>query len=254
MPILDHHTFQFLQHQPEQAYVPQVAAEVLERLGVHQLAVRGAHLAAGPVLVVSNHPGGLDPFAQWAAIQRPDVYQVSLLAYHSLGPLMRRRTCPVYHSVRWKDRVFAKLHPTYQPQLATMAELTQQQVRHKNRLSLLKAAKLLDQGKVVVIYPTGSIGQPVSGFGWKAGVAKILAQTSRPDIRILWSRISGTDSTDLLRYLHPSVRETLFYPKSLQVAFWSGPTRAQLQERWPTFPEVPAATLTDWLAHHYHRA
>jgi hypothetical protein len=166
-----------------------------------------------PTLFVSNHPGGLDIFLIQAAIQDPELHFVALASYEGFSDVIKEKLIPIYRRSSWRD-VFPRL---FTNQLRSHQINDTQKVRELNKLSIKKAANLINQGKSVVIFPTGTGGRKPSQSNWKAGVGHLISQIKNSDTRVCFIHITNSSKYDWLRLIFYHFGWKRFKRKIIQV-------------------------------------
>jgi hypothetical protein len=77
----------------------------------------------------------------------------------------------------------------------------------------------VNEGNVVSVFPTGSVGKVMPGSEWKPGVGYLVKQVKNPKTKIVFAKIIGTKQSDLVAYLRPLIRRLMFRPKPISITF-----------------------------------
>ena len=197
-----------------QVSIPHAAQSVLCALGI-TVAVHGNIPSNGPILFIANHGGGLDTVSLLNVIQRTDIYFVALASYRIYGKIIGTRLLPIYRKKMFRDYTLDILASGLQHHV----QLSIDDLRNQNRLSINRAAQLVSKGAAVLIFPTGTAGKTPTTGTWKAGVGHLAQQVTNPKARVVFIHISHGSFTDLLRYLTPALRRLFFKPKTVGVTF-----------------------------------
>lgn len=165
-------------------------------------------LKKGPVLLISNHPSQAEVLVIMSCLPKRD--NVNLIASHSFLNVIGnfdKYIIPVYIDHRqarnkkteeWKLAIFKMFH---------RPESFQQEESHrKNIESISLAAKKINGGELVVIFPIS--GENDGHFF--PGVGYIAADIINPATKLVMAYVSGTSSKD---YLRPFKIFNRFLPK-----------------------------------------
>lgn len=171
------------------------------------------------VLLICNHPAQADVLMLLAAIPpRKNAFLVVTHGLMSILPAINKHLIPVYISrymkgnpkVDWKYRLLKKIHD--------IAEYSPEEARQKNMQSLDLAAKRIDNGSLVGIFPTGG----AESRNFYPGVGNIIKNLkNREKTNIVMAHVSGTSSWDFFRII-PLLNKA--FPK-LKIQF-SNPLKA----------------------------
>lgn len=192
--------------------------ETLKKVGVNDISAKGTVPTTGPLLVVSNHTGLFDPALLTSQIKRQDLYTLALSTFGIFGPAVQERLLPIYMPRDLKYLVFE--HMLYLQMEGRLAEkLPFSEIGPKNRKTISRAAELINSGKAVTIFPTGSAGKLVDGAKWKPGIGFLIKQIRNPRTQVVFSHIEGTDNSEFFAYFHPVLSKLFFKPRPLSVYF-----------------------------------
>ena len=161
------------------------------------------------VLLICNHPSQAEVPILLASIPpRENVFLVAMHGLVSILPAINKYLIPVYISHRidnkkqhdWKFKLFKKIH--------TVREYSKKTAHEKNIKSILSAAKKIDEGGLVSIFPTGGIKKCTE---FLPGVGHIIKNLkSVEETHIVMAHVQNTSTWDYLRII-PLVR--LLFPK-----------------------------------------
>ncbi len=155
----------------------------------------------GPALIFGNHPTGLDPFIIAACLNREDVYIVADIYQKNKGKNIGKQIIPITYSRTKKNlynRGFLNTIGFY-----VMRQLTgyakPEDVRVQNKHTIEKAAQLLKEGHVVIIFPDGGSNNPEL---WYNGIGEIITHSSfeRRNIQLYAAQITGITTAKILRH------------------------------------------------------
>ena len=192
-------------------------AKLLQALGVKDIKVKGNLPKTGPVLIVSNHAGVFDSLVLLSQIGREDFYLVALATYKVFQGALAKRLIPIYRKRQLNHKVYeyplclqinGKLPKSY----------SLEEIRVKNRQSISRAAELINQGKAVSIFPTGSAGKKLVGSCFKPGAGFLIKQITNPKSKLVFAKISGTRMSDLIAYV-PLLRRLFFRSRPIKITF-----------------------------------
>lgn len=192
--------------------------ELLKDLGVTSVSKKEELPAKGPLLIISNHPGVFDSLLLFSQIERNDLHFVALSTYEIFGPKIKERLLPIYRLPDFNHRIYE--YPLCLQMTGRAPEnVTESEIRVRNKQTIRKAANLLNNGKAVSIFPAGSAGKHLADSHWKAGIGFLVKQITNPRTQIVFSQIQGTRPTDLIAYMHPIIRTLLFKPRPISIHF-----------------------------------
>lgn len=192
--------------------------QLFSELGVRNITRTGEKLPNGPLLIISNHPGVFDSLVLLSHIEREDFHFVALSTYGVFGEKIREKLLPIFRKKQLNHKIYE--YPlSLQMTGFIQDELSDVQIKSKNRATISQAAQLINKGKAVSIFPTGSAGKRVKESTWKAGVGFLVKQISHPDTQVVFVNIKGTRKSDLVAYLHPLIRKTFFKPQPITIHF-----------------------------------
>ena len=192
------------------------AQYVLRQLGI-QLISTGTWPPPGPVLLLGNHPGGLDTFTLMSTIHHSDFYFVAINSYDTFGPHLSQHLLPVYHVNQLNTWIFE--YPRDILGRVKVQGLSSSQVRTLNQNTITQAAQLLSSGALVSIFPMGKYGRSQPGTNWKIGLGHLVKQVTNRRTQVVFVKIIGGQSHDFLRFIHPFWRKIFFRPKKVRVYF-----------------------------------
>lgn len=195
----------------------QAVEKLLMELGVKDIKVVGSLPKSGPVLIVSNHTGVFDSLILLSRVKRSDFHWIALATYQIFGGKVAERLIPVYRKRQLNHKIYeyplclqvnGKLPKNY----------SRQEIMSKNRQSISRAVELVNQGKMVSIFPTGGAGKKLAGSGWKPGVGWLIKQINNPKTKIVLAYVQGTKMSDLVAYV-PLLRRLFFRSRPITISF-----------------------------------
>lgn len=190
--------------------------KLLETLGLKDIKIVGALPKTGPILVVSNHTGVFDSLILLSKINRPDFFWTALATYRVFGGEVEKRLIPIYRKRRLNHKIYE--YPLCLQVNGCLPEnLSRQEIIKRNRKSIKLAAGLINQGKVVSIFPTGAGGKRLADSNWKPGVGFLVKQITNPKTKLVLVKISGTRMSDMVAYI-PALR-WWFKPRPIKIKF-----------------------------------
>lgn len=192
--------------------------DLLTSLSVPKIDYQGQLPSVGPVLVISNHLGVFDTLVLLSTIHRPDYFFVALATYGIFGSEVKKRLLPIYR-VRRLNHYLYEYPLCLQISGSKPPALLRDQTRQQNRATISRAAKLIDQGNIVSIFPTGSVGKSLTGSNWKPGVGFLVKQLKHPVVKVVFAEIEGTRQSDLVAFLRPILRRVLFRPQPITIRY-----------------------------------
>jgi 1-acyl-sn-glycerol-3-phosphate acyltransferase len=198
--------------------VRRATAEMLDGLGVEQIEVQGKIPDQGPILIIANHISVLDSLVLMSQIERADFHFVALSTYDVYGPETAEKLLPIYRKRKLNHKMYEyplclHMHGKLPKQLSI------QEIRKRNRQTIRLAAALVNEGKAVSIFPTGSVGKTDHKGGWKIGVGYLVKEISNQNTKVVFARIDGTKKSDLLAFLRPALSRIFFKSKSVSISF-----------------------------------
>ncbi len=194
------------------------ATAMLTSLGVSQISAQGKIPNEGPLLVIANHTSVLDSLVLLSRIEREDFHFIALSIYDVYGPETAKKLLPIYRKRRVNHTLYE--YPLcLRIQSKLPEQLSNEEIRKRNRKTIRQAAALISEGKVVSIFPTGSVGKTHYGVTWKMGIGYLVNEISNPNTRVVFVRISGTKKSDLLAFLHPAIYRLFFKPQPMSIHF-----------------------------------
>lgn len=161
-------------------------------------------LSEDPVLLITNHPAELDTLILLGSMpKRKDIFMLINNSFISVLPAFDPHCIPVYVKYRTQGderetlraRILRKIH--YHPVYSI------EDSKNKNKESINKAARVIDEGGVVLLAP---------GFGnkdkeFKIGLGYMLnALPNAEKVKIMMTHISGTSKIDYFRMFTPIKR------------------------------------------------
>lgn len=155
----------------------------------------------GPCLIFGNHPTGLDPFIIASQLKRNDVYIVADIYQKQKGNFIGNHVIPIVYSKTRKNlnnRGFLNSIGFYvMRQLSGYVD--QYSVKNQNKQTIIQAAKRLQQGHVVIIFPDGGSNNPEL---WYNGIGEIIKKASIQEKRIKFfaAQIEGISTLNLFRH------------------------------------------------------
>ncbi len=191
------------------------ARDVLSRLNVM---VDYSHCQipeTGPVLLISNHPGGLDSYCVMSTTSRKDFHFVAIANYQVFGPTLGSHLLPIYRPLHLNNIIFE--YPRDLVNHVWEKRMSAVDIKTKNKATLAQAAKHLNQGHLVAIFPMGKTGRKQEGSKWKIGVGLMVDQVTNPETRVIFLQIKGPSRHDYLRFVRPFWRRFLFKNKPYQL-------------------------------------
>jgi 1-acyl-sn-glycerol-3-phosphate acyltransferase len=215
--IFDQKLLAKIQHASEDD-VKNKVADVLSTVGVPEIVKFGNIPHTGPVLVISNHTGVFDTLILFSNIDRHDYYFVALATYGIFGPQVTNKLLPIYRKRQLHHSMYE--YPLSLQIRGTMPEnISSVQIRTRNRNTVSKAAQIINNGKVVSVFPTGSVGKALPGSLWKPGIGFLVKQITHPDVIVVLVKITGTKQSDFVAYMKPFIRKLLFRPRPVSITF-----------------------------------
>ena len=192
--------------------------ELLRDLGINSVSKEGHIPANGPLLIIANHTGVFDSLLLFSQVERKDLHFVALSTYGIFGTKVKERLLPIYRVRRLNHKVYE--YPLcLQINGRPPENLTEEEIRLKNRITISKAAKMVNEGLAVSVFPTGSAGKRLGNSSWKAGVGFLVKQIKNHQTKVVFAQIKGTRQSDLVAYLHPFISKLLFKPRPISIKF-----------------------------------
>ncbi len=192
--------------------------ELLKDLGVTSISKRGDLPKNGPLLIISNHTGIFDSLLLLNQVERNDYFFIALSTYSSFGEKVQERLLPIYRVRRLNHKIYE--YPlSLQVNRHLPENLSEQEIRLRNRNSINKAAQLINSGNAVSIFPSGGAGKTLAESHWKAGIGHLIKQITNPHTQVIFVQIQGTKQSDIVAYLYPFIRRILFRPRPISVCF-----------------------------------
>ncbi len=198
--------------------IRRAASELLASLNVSQITSLGKIPKQGALLIIANHVSVLDSLVLMSQIDRDDFHFVALSTYDVYGSVTAAKLLPIYRKRQLNHKIYEyplclHLHGKLPEQLSD------QENRKRNRQTISQAAALIDEGKAVSIFPTGSVGKVDHKANWKIGVGHLVKQITNPKTNVVFVYIAGTRKSDLLAFLHPSISCLFFKPQAISINF-----------------------------------
>ena len=192
--------------------------KLLNDLRVTSISRKGTLPRKGPLLIISNHPGVFDSMLLMSQIEREDAHMIAISTYGIFGPEVKKKLLPIYRVRSLNHRIYE--FPLFMQIDGKLPErLTVSEMKSRNREAINKAAHLINSGKAVSMFPTGSVGKSLNGGQWKAGVGFLIKQIANPKTKVVFATIKGTGNRDLLAYLHPIISRIFFRPRPISIQF-----------------------------------
>lgn len=192
--------------------------KLLNDLRVTSISSKGTLPRKGPLLIISNHPGVFDSMLLMSQIERKDIYMIAISTYGIFGSEVQKKLLPIYRVRSLNHKVYE--YPLFLQIHGKLPEhLHPDEMKLKNRQTINKAARLINSGKAVSMFPAGSVGKSLNGGKWKAGVGFLIKRISNPKTKVVFATIKGTGNSDLLAYLHPIISRIFFRPKPISIQF-----------------------------------
>jgi 1-acyl-sn-glycerol-3-phosphate acyltransferase len=177
----------------------QSMAWLLEQFNVRNEVKSGAFPPAGPQIVIMNHHGAFDGLLLISLIPRDDVYFVGLYGLTDLSEEVAARLLPVYFAYKPSPHLFNRLKNRFYHPLRE--GVGRDEVWRRNTETVQRASRVLNEGAVVIIAPTGGDFERLSE--WQAGLGHIIKGVRRDDVSIVFTRVLGSRRRDGLRFLNP---------------------------------------------------
>ncbi len=178
-------------------------------------------LASKPVILVSNHPHASDVVLLVAALpERKDINMIASFEFLSIGPSFASHLIPVY----LKEKVHKsskKLSSRLCRHLNLVKIFPDEECQEKNKRSLKKAVKKIEQNSLVIIFPEGEKeGQKL----WLPGVVKLLKQLlkNKKEVFYVQAYVKGTSFFDPFRrlikigWLFPKIKVSFSSPQPIR--------------------------------------
>lgn len=190
----------------------------LANIGISSISVSGVVPTDGPLLLITNHTSVLDPILLYSRIKREDLHLATLYAYAVFGHSIQGKFLPIYKKRRFRNKLFE--YPLcIAANIPIPENLTDTEVKSRNRTSIHKAANIINAGNAVFLFPTGSAGKPVTGGTWKAGVGFLCKELTNPDTQVVFAKITGTKISDIALGLRSPLRNIVFRPNPITLEF-----------------------------------
>lgn len=130
---------------------------------------------------------------------------------------MVKRLIPIYRKRQLNHKIYE--YPLCLEVTGHWPEsLSRQEIMKRNRVSIIRAAELINRGKAVSIFPTGSAGKKLAGSNWKPGIGFLVKQITNQKTKLVFTKISGTRMSDLMAYV-PLLRRLFFKPRPISLRF-----------------------------------
>jgi hypothetical protein len=171
------------------------------------------------VLLIANHPHAIEPMALIASLpSRDNIFLIINSEYMNISSNLDKYLIPVYIQNRINKEkdidLLRRMLRTFHPRPFLSAE----QEQNNNIKNILMAAKKLDDGGLVIIFP----GKSNPNKSWYKGVGHLVKQITNKNTYIIKCYISGTSQLDYLRLI-PAVGKflheiTLTYSAHLKIS------------------------------------
>jgi 1-acyl-sn-glycerol-3-phosphate acyltransferase len=157
-------------------------------------------LKKDPVLLICNHPAQADVLLLMGAVPpRPKTFLVAMHGLMSILPHANKHLIPVCITHRidsesqhdWKFKLFQKFHfvPEYSKEIA----------HQKNVDSIARAARKIDKGSLVAIFPAGGT---LNNRDFLPGVGHLIKNLKYPrKTKLVMAHVEGTSAWDFFRVL-----------------------------------------------------
>lgn len=157
-------------------------------------------LKKDPVLLICNHPAQADVLLLMAAVpSRSKTFLVAMHGLMSILPHANKHLIPVCITHRidsesqhdWKFKLFKMIH--YIP------EYSKEEAHQKNVDSIARAAKKIDAGSLVAIFPAGGT---LNNRDFLPGVGHLIKNLKNPkNTKLVMAHVEGTSAWDFFRVL-----------------------------------------------------
>jgi len=157
-------------------------------------------LERDPVILICNHPHQAEVLVLLGSIpHRPKTFVIIMHNFLSILPALNKHLIPVYigHKATTRDKdllkykIFQKFHTTQ--------KFTPEISHQKNIKSIALAAKKIDEGALVAIFPAG--GTPLRR-DFLSGLGHLIKNIKHPQkAKIVMAQIKGTSNLDYFRIL-----------------------------------------------------
>lgn len=169
-----------------------------------------------PIILVSNHPHDSDTIALIASLpERRDAYIIAIFTTIGIIPSLDKYMIPVYvrhHDIRKRNalRSFLKIFnptPIFSPE----------EEHQKNIKSIEIAAKKIDSGGLVIIFPGTGYAKK-----WYPGIGHLIKNLHQKNAYLIKTYIQGTSNLDWFRLspflgkFFPPVKITLSKPREIR--------------------------------------
>ena len=154
----------------------------------------------GPLLIISRHLTGLDPYVIAGIIKRDDLYFLADIYQTNKGKEISAHMIPIFY---WDKMGFLKRPliswPGYFAMRLKTGYMNKNEAKKCNEKAILKAQHMLGKGKAILIFPSGGDNEKRS---WKPGLGEIINLTRRQKLKpqIYEVFITGLTEFSLLRY------------------------------------------------------
>lgn len=142
----------------------------------------------GAVLVYSNHPTGLDPFILGSVLGRDDYIFLGDEYQAKKGKNIAKHIASTVSTSFWKD--FFRRRPTNWPGYLNMRKtvpvVDKIKAKEINNLAITSLTKNLKDGHLSVVFPSGG---EYEFLPWKLGLAKIISEARKENIKYVLYRI-----------------------------------------------------------------
>jgi 1-acyl-sn-glycerol-3-phosphate acyltransferase len=163
-----------------------------------------------PILIFANHPTGLDPYLIVSALDRNDVYVVADIYQKNKGHNIGNHVIPIIYTQSRKNianRGILNAIGFIVMRIFTGYE-AEDKVKQHNRKAIEKAAQLLTEGNVVIIFPDG--GSNNTAY-WYTGIGEIIKYLSNKNIevKLLAAQINNISTLKLIHHFLFNQKKTL---------------------------------------------